>query len=170
MARVFEQLGPDWGPFDAFVDRLAEVVHDGFLSASVLHSDGAFVHIGVPHVGIDRCWLHLDGVVSHFVVGMAPFDEDGNMLPDDVIEELDAETERETLEYAERLRGLALQGDAAAAACRDWARASGLVPAPVEAVRAALEAHHVFVEETFDGLLVALGAMSPPAPEVASTR
>ena len=55
VTRVFERLGDDWGPFDAFVDRLAQAVPDGFLSASILDSDGAFVHIAVPHVGIDRC-------------------------------------------------------------------------------------------------------------------
>ena len=93
VTRIFERLGDDWGPFDAFVDRLAQAVPDGFLSASILDSDGAFVHIAVPHVGIDRCWLNLDGLVSHFVIGPPPFDEDGEMLPDDEIEALNAETD-----------------------------------------------------------------------------
>lgn len=102
VTRIFERLGDDWGPFDAFVDRLAQAVPDGFLSASILDSDGAFVHIAVPYVGIDRCWLNLDGLVSHFVIGPPPFDEGGEMLPDDEIEALNAETERETLAYAAR--------------------------------------------------------------------
>ena len=157
VTRVFERLGDDWGPFDAFVDRLAQAVPDGFLSASILDSDGAFVHIAVPHVGIDRCWLNLDGVVSHFVVGPPPFDEDGSLLPDDEIEALSAETERATVEYTARLREVALAGDAAAEACRAWATASGLEPAAVDVVREALESRDLVVEQTFDRLLGTLG-------------
>lgn len=171
VTRVFERLGDDWAPFEVFVGRLAQAVPDGFLSASILDSDGAVVHVAVPHVGIDRCWLNLDGVVSHFVVGPPPFDEDGAMLPDDEIEVLDAETERETVEYTARLREVALAGDAAADACRTWATASGLEPAPVDVVREAIEARDVVVEETFDRLLGALGVAAHsgmPGPTTSS--
>ena len=51
-------------PFEAFVDRLVAEVPGGFLSASVLDSDGAYVHVGTPGRDVERCWLHLDGFVS----------------------------------------------------------------------------------------------------------
>jgi hypothetical protein len=103
-------------------------------------------------------WLHLDGFVSHFVLPRAPFDEAGNPLPEDVAAEQDAEWERMAAAYAEQVRALGLAGDAAAEACRAWACASGLKPAPVDVVRAALETHEVHVEDTFVGLLRTLGA------------
>jgi hypothetical protein len=156
--RVPERLGPEWEPFEAFVDRLAAGVPGGFLSASVLDSDGAYVHVGTPGRDVERFWLHLDGFVSHFVLPWAPFDEAGNPLPEDVAAEQDAEWERMAAAYAEQVRALGLTGDAAAAACRDWAYASGFEPAPVDVVRAALETHELLVEDTFVGLLRTLGA------------
>jgi hypothetical protein len=156
--RVPERLGPEWEPFQVFAERLAAEVPGGFLSASVLDSDGAFVHIGIPGRDVERCWLHLAGFVSHFVLPWAPFDDAGNPLPEDVATEQDAEWERRAAAYAEEVRALGLTGDAAAVACRDWASASMLDPAPVEVVRGALETHRVFVEATFLGLLRTLGA------------
>jgi hypothetical protein len=156
--RVPERLGPDWEPFEAFVDRLVAEVPGGFLSASVLDSDGAYVHVATPGRDVERFWLHLDGFVSHFVLPWAPFDEEGNPLPEDVAAEQDAEWERMAAAYTEQVRALGLTGDAAADACRDWAYASGLEPAAVDVVRAALETHELMVEDTFLGLLRALGA------------
>ena len=156
--RVPERLGPDWDPFEAFVDRLVAEVPGGFLSASVLDSDGAYVHVRTPGRDVERCWLHLDGFVSHFVQPWAPFDDDGNPLPEDVAAEQDAEWERMAAAYTEQVRALGASPDVAAEACRGWAYASGLDPAPVADVRAALEAHEVLVEETYAGLLRALGA------------
>ena len=155
--RVPERLGPEWEPFEAFVDRLVAGVRGGFLSASILDSDGAYVHVGTPGHDVERFWLHLDGFVSHFVLPWAPFDEAGNPLPEEVAAEQDAEWERMAAAYTEQVRALGLTGDAAAEACRDWASANGLEPAPVDVVRAALEAHELLVEDTFRGLLRALG-------------
>jgi hypothetical protein len=156
--RVPERLGPDWEPFEAFVDRLAAGVPGGFLTAAILDSDGAYVHVGTPGHDVERFWLHLEGFVSHFVLPWAPFDDAGNPLPEEVAAEQDAEWERMAAAYTEQVRALGLTGDAAAEACRAWAYASRLEPAPADVVRAALETHELLVEDTFRGLLRALGA------------
>ena len=160
MARA-RRLGPDWAPFQAFAEQLAAEVPGGFLAASVLDSDGALVHVGIPGRDVSWCWLHLDGFVSNVVVPWAPFDERGEPLAGDALAAQTAEWEREASAYADALRRIGLEGEAAAAECRDWARQSGLEPAPLDVVCAALDAREVFVEETFHGLLQALGAVSP---------
>ena len=160
--RLPQRLGSDWAPFQAIAERLAAAVPGGFLAASVLDSDGALVHIGIPGRDVAWCWLHLDGFVSNIVLPWAPPDELGGTLAGEALAAQTAEWEREANAYAVGLRGIGLEGDDAAAACSDWAQAAGLDPAPVDVVRDALEAREVFVEETFHGLLRTLGCGGNP--------
>ena len=156
--RVPDRLGADWVQVVDVVDQLVEHVPGGFLCASVFDSDGALVHVGVPGRDVGRCWLHVDGVAAHFFPAWAPFDDAGRRLEPDVEAAQGAEWESLAAAYRTELEQSALPSDAAAAECRAWALAAGLVPNLAEEVEAALDSHSLVVEETFVRLLEVLGA------------
>lgn len=164
--RVPDRLGVDWDPVIAFVDALVPAVPGGFLCASVFDSDGALVHVGAPGRDVSPFWLHVDGVVAHFLPPWAPFDDAGQRLEPEAEAAQDAEWETEAAAYRAELEASALPSDAAAAECRAWALAAGLEPRPLDEVVAVLDSRSSFVEETFARLLAVLGAASAgPDPD-----
>lgn len=159
--RVHDRLGPDWAPFEAFARRLAENVPGGFLVASVVDSDAALVHIGIPGQDVGWAYLHVEGIASHFVPSPVPYDDAAAR---------DADWQRRADAFVEQLRATALPEDEAAEQCREWAEVSGLAPAPADAVGAALTRREAVVKETFHGLLGALGAHGEPQVPSPRTR
>ena len=149
----------EWGQVVDFTPRLVDGSPGGFLAASVFDSDGAVLQIGTPGRDVAWSWLHLEGLVSNLVLPWAPFDEHGEPLSEEEVAAQDVEWQKSADAYVEALRAFGLEGNDAAEGCRAWAVASGLEPAGVVDVRAALEATNVFVEETFVGLLEALGGV-----------
>ena len=59
--RVSDRSPLDWARLDDRHHVLAERAFGGFVSASVIDSDGALLAIGVPGHDMARAWLHLDG-------------------------------------------------------------------------------------------------------------
>jgi hypothetical protein len=158
--RTSDRLGAGWEAYQAWAELLAAEVPGGFLSASVLDSDGALLQIGVPGEDVGWAWLQLDGFVSQVLPPWAPLDEDGQLLPAAEAAAQQAEWDQYAADYAAQLREVAMQGDAAAQMCRRWAHASGLEPASAHDVGEVLGSHSVLVEETFGRLLSVLGASS----------
>lgn len=157
--RASDRLGSGWEAYEAWAVRLAAEVPGGFLSASVLDSDGALLQIGVPGEDVGWTWLHLDGFVSQVLPPWAPVDEDGELLPEAEAAAQQAEWDHDAADYATRLREVAMDEGAAAEMCRRWAVASGLDPAPTHVVGEVLGSHSVLVEDTFVQLLRVLGAV-----------
>lgn len=168
--RVHDRLGPDWGPFEAFAVRLAGNVPGGFLVASVVDSDAALVHIGIPGQDVGWAYLHVEGIASHFVPSPVPYDDEGHPLPPDEVATQDADWQRDADAFVEQLRATALPDEVAAVRCREWAEVSGLSPASVGVVVEALARREAAVEDTFHGLLATLGARAEPRLPAPRTR
>jgi hypothetical protein len=166
--RVTGDLGevrPPWTVLEAFVtdfdassDVLDEWVGGGgspLLLVGVFDSDGA--DLGIAGSTPARAFIGLEGYASSLFPGWAPFDDDGNMLEGEALEELQAASDAEFSRVCEHLRSRSLVTSDAAAALHRWAQDAGVVAAPEVDLAAVLERDDVFAEDSVRHLVDALG-------------
>ena len=142
-------------------DELAKAAGAPILACEVLDSDGAILHWVIePGERWVTC-LQLEGLLSHLVPPIAPFDDDGQRLDDVAARELEEAYERQVEAERESIRTNVPAGVEAARRAVNWARSAEFVPRESnEQIAAIHDGNHTFVEETFDDLLHALGVLS----------